>query len=78
MVARAYGRLGSEARASFSCRLSSNNGAKAERAECVGRQQEETTRTCRKSSASAGQPVRNTHILPCPRLMVWRITGAVT
>src|SRR6266404_5865697 len=24
------------------------------------------------------QPVRNAHILPCPRLMVWRITGAVT
>jgi hypothetical protein len=22
--------------------------------------------------------VRNPHILPCPRLMVWRITGAVT
>src|SRR5262249_24412994 len=25
-----------------------------------------------------GQPDRNDHILPCPRLMVWRITGAVT
>src|SRR5262245_19088620 len=25
-----------------------------------------------------GHPVRNAHILPCPRLMVWRITGAVT
>jgi hypothetical protein len=24
------------------------------------------------------QPVRNAHILPCPRLMVWRIAGAVT
>src|SRR5262249_43432120 len=25
-----------------------------------------------------GQPDRNAHILPWPRLMVWRITGAVT
>jgi hypothetical protein len=23
-------------------------------------------------------PAGNPHILPCPRLMVWRITGAVT
>ena len=23
-------------------------------------------------------PIENAHILPCPRLMVWRITGAVT
>src|SRR5215813_5079742 len=30
------------------------------------------------SSPCRSQPDRNAHILPCPRLMVWRITGAVT